>query len=182
MTQTCCAPVSHHPASQLVSFLSPSCSATVVAYGAVIDARDDKGWTPLMRAVNLRSVHMLELLIDEGANPDIRCNGGLAPIHYAAVGAPDPTVMRLLVEAGRADVNAVTPAEHGQCTALVRACMFDQTEIVRFLTDTTAAFVDLDVPDHLAQTAFDRARQRDFGDCQFMIRRAKLRVRAFLGP
>eukprot|EP00803_Ostreobium_quekettii_P008573 evm.model.scf_15EXC.6 EVM.evm.TU.scf_15EXC.6 scf_15EXC:113569-121577(+) len=44
--------------------------------GSNLEARDNLGWTPLMWASHFGHAGILQLLLDEGANPDVRGNEG----------------------------------------------------------------------------------------------------------
>lgn len=69
--------------------------------GADVNARDNRGYTPLHRA---RSLECVELLLDAGANVNARADGGLTPLMHAA-SVSKLEVISTFLNAG-ADANA----------------------------------------------------------------------------
>lgn len=67
--------------------------------------RDEYGRTPLHRAVENENLAVVLRLLEGGANPDARADRGETPLHQAARGGSDSTVLAALLAAG-ADVNA----------------------------------------------------------------------------
>ena len=67
------------------------------------------GRTALYLAARLGSKEIVELLLDNGSDPDITDNEGVAPLHLAC-SYRDIEIVRILLNAG-ADVNAVTSAD-----------------------------------------------------------------------
>ena len=53
--------------------------------GVEVDARDGRGWTALMHAVNKGYVLLVEPLLEAGANPDVRAPDGATALFMAAV-------------------------------------------------------------------------------------------------
>jgi hypothetical protein len=51
--------------------------------GAPLDARDDQGRTPLMRAVTQNRLEVVRLLLDRGADPNLADNTGSTPLQQA---------------------------------------------------------------------------------------------------
>ena len=54
------------------------------AYGADPDTRDDKGKTPLMRALKKGHKSTIKALLEVGADPNLKDPDGLTPLMYAA--------------------------------------------------------------------------------------------------
>ena len=75
--------------------------------GADVDAKDLEGETALHRATRDGLDDLIRLLLDNGAEPDIRIGHqsleGLAPLHLATISGHMNTIV-MLVEAG-ADIN-----------------------------------------------------------------------------
>jgi truncated hemoglobin YjbI len=60
-----------------------SVAQVLIDQGAIIDARDAKGQTPLRRAVNCRQLHIVRLLVRHGADPHAADRRGMTPIDVA---------------------------------------------------------------------------------------------------
>ena len=58
-------------------------AATLLDQGAVIDARDEAGRTPLMLAVTEDRLEIVRLLLARGADPNVADNGGHTPLQQA---------------------------------------------------------------------------------------------------
>ena len=67
--------------------------------GADVDARDGRGWTALMHAVNKGYPLLVEPLLGAGADPDVRAPDGATALFMAAVYG-HTEVIELLMEAG----------------------------------------------------------------------------------
>jgi ankyrin repeat protein len=85
----------------------------LLSQGADIDARSDKGETPLIVAILADHAAVAELLIARGANVMARNERGLTPLHAAAYSG-NAKVARLLLDSGaeledRANVSGATP-------------------------------------------------------------------------
>src|SRR5262249_24544432 len=100
--------------------------------GAKMDVQDSTGQTPLHAAVIIRRVETVQLLLERGANPNLRSKKGETPLLLAAMDstvgfgwcgngyhsvAPDPAVVRgLLAKRAALDVR-----DEAGYTALQRA-------------------------------------------------------------
>lgn len=71
----------------------------LIAKGANVNARDSKGVTPLVSAVNANFAEGVELLVGKGARLDESNNSGETPL-ITAVHNRNVAVMRLLLKAG----------------------------------------------------------------------------------
>ncbi|HEX7021649.1 MAG TPA: ankyrin repeat domain-containing protein [Trueperaceae bacterium] len=68
--------------------------------GADVDARDARGWTPLMIAAARNTREAVSVLLAAGADPNARDRRGQTPLLLAVRDNPDPAVMGLLIGAG----------------------------------------------------------------------------------
>src|SRR5690625_1267127 len=75
-----------------------------IAAGAHIEARDDYGRTPLMRASALGSADVVQALLAAGANIEARTDNGGTPLMLAS-GYDSADVVQALLDAG-ADIEA----------------------------------------------------------------------------
>lgn len=74
--------------------------------GADIEARDERGFTPLMAAATSASVESVEVLISAGADVNARTADAWTPLLLAARDGQNPAVIQTLLAAG-ADAGAV---------------------------------------------------------------------------
>lgn len=91
------------------------------------------GTTPLMQAVLYSGVRSVQLLLDGGADPNIKNNAGATALMWA-VGDPDKT--RLLLDHG-ADVNA--RSDDSRTPLLIAAGQRDSHDVVKLLLDRGAS-------------------------------------------
>lgn len=120
--------------------------AAAIAAGADVDARDERGRTPLMVATEARQTDAVRALLDAGADVDLQDEKLDNPFLYAgAEGLLD--ILRLVNEAG-ADP-AITNRYGG--IALIPAAERGHVEVVRYLLNETD--VDVDHVNRLGWTA-----------------------------
>jgi ankyrin repeat protein len=67
--------------------------------GVSVDARDRKGGTPLFYAIKCRHSHLVHILIEEGADVNIKCTGlnNITPLHMAVSEGNLDTILMLLM-------------------------------------------------------------------------------------
>lgn len=122
------------------------------------------GWTALMMAVAQGFSEGVRLLLEKGADPDVRNANGVTPVLWA-VRYNNLECLELLYEAG-ANIS-VKDAEG--CNALVVAAKNGSKDVVRFLVDHG---VDPKQPDILGRTALQYAQERKHGEIAIMLRRS----------
>lgn len=98
----------------------------LIAQGADVNARNDRGTTPLHLAAY---PEMAEILVAHGADLEARDSAGSTPLHAAAEHPELADVMEALLELG-ADVNAV---DNSGLTALDIAVAREEDEEVELL-------------------------------------------------
>jgi uncharacterized protein len=133
----------YRPATLLEAVLLRDRSAVerFVATGVDVDATEDDGTTPLMRAAHGHSPDIAKLLIDAGANVAARNRYGVTALYLAAHNGDAATTRALLV-AGL-DANTALP---GGETALMTAARNGSTDVVGALLSGSGdvdAFADL---------------------------------------
>lgn len=80
----------------------------LLADGAPVNAKDDRGETPLHAAVFWGNVEMVQLLVAEGADKDAPDGGGFPPLHSAAHTGRD-AVAETLLAAGEESRPSIWP-------------------------------------------------------------------------
>ncbi len=104
----------------------------LLAVGAEVDAKDERGVTALMHASAEGHAQSVEALLAAGADVDVQADDGLTALMVVAWGHTE--IVRALLDAG-ADVNA--KAQQG-ATPLMVAVATGNQEIVRTLLDAGA--------------------------------------------
>jgi ankyrin repeat protein len=115
---------------------------------ASVDAKDDRGITPLMYSAWVGSPDAMKLLLDRGADPNLTNSTGSTALMMSV---NEPAKVKLLLARG-ADVNKATPRGR---TALLLAAMSDASaEVVKALI---AAGADVKAVDAFKMTALHAA-------------------------
>ena len=80
---------------------NPAVMALLLDRGAAVDARNEKGETPLHRAAHNANPAVMALLLDRGAaTVDVGSEKGETPLHEAAAHNANPAVTALLLDRG----------------------------------------------------------------------------------
>ena len=110
---------------------------TALAKGADVNARDDKGWTPLMHAADKGYSLMMPFLLEAGADPNLRLPDGATALFIAVVHG-HLEIAAALLRAG-ADASIVGPRDqtpldiakslkHSRILALPEVVAFEKAE------------------------------------------------------
>jgi ankyrin repeat protein len=75
-----------------------------IAQGADVNAKDERGWCPLILASRIGDVDTVKVLIDKGAKVNAKDNAGMTPLIHASASGHSVAVVKLLIERG-ADVS-----------------------------------------------------------------------------
>jgi len=163
----------YQPASLLEAVLLGNRSAVenFIALGADVNAPEEDGTTPLMRAVHGRFTDIAKRLIDSGANVAARNHYGVTALYLAARGG-DATTTRALLLAG-IDANTSLP---GGETALMTAARSGHTDVVGVLLAGSNAVGSLaDLAGSSERAGYAAVENAGYGDSE---RRAIQRNRA----
>ncbi len=170
----------YQPASLLEAVLLGNRSAVenFIALGADVNAAEDDGTTPLMRAVHGRFTDIAKRLIDSGASVTARNNYGVTALYLAARGGDAATTRALLV----AGMDANTSLPGGE-TALMTAARSGNTDVVGVLLTGSSAVESLaDLAGRGTTTersGYSPAESAGYGDTErHAIRRARADVNA----
>lgn len=120
----------------------------------VIEARDERGSTPLVLASYLGNREATKALVEAGADLNAFSATGTALMGVCFKGYTD--IAAYLIDAG-ADVNASDPNAANGGTALIFAAMFNREDIVNLLLEKGA---DAGAKDGNGLTAADNARNQ----------------------
>ncbi len=66
--------------------------------GAFVNTQDEQGWTPLMHAAQKQNVKLTQLIMDYGADTEIRGNNGEKAIYLAKTGPAMGVIFNALKE------------------------------------------------------------------------------------
>ncbi len=141
----------------------------LVERGAVLDLRDDWGYTALFHALLAKQWDTARFLVKKGADLRLASAEGNTPLHIGALYAPAP-VLRALLRAG-APLN-VTNATFG-ATPLLNAVQEGNTAAVRALTEADA---DIEKTDFFGWTPLRKAAFLGLADVVAVLVRAGARL------
>ncbi|XP_076285654.1 uncharacterized protein LOC143211676 [Lasioglossum baleicum] len=124
----------------------------LINHGVSINAKNNKGQTPLHYAAKSDKLEVVKYLIEEkGANVNVKDNNGQTPLH-SAVDHGKLEVVRYLIEEKNANINVKD--NNGQ-TPLHSAAKSDKLEVIKYLIEEKAANVN--VKDNNGQTTLHTA-------------------------
>lgn len=133
---------------------------------------DMRGLTALHLAAERDKLAVAILLLDRGADPQARSDGGRTPLHLAARSA-SASMVEMLIERGKSDTNASTakgrtPLHYAASKA--EDGEDERREVLRVLRDWGA---DPTTEDKEGETARDVAQKREHWDAASTLRRAE---------
>lgn len=79
-----------------IQYRSIDTAEILLQHGADVNARDDEGLTPLMRAARNNDQQALEMLLRYGADPRLAANDGNTALHFAAAKASVQNIQSLI--------------------------------------------------------------------------------------
>jgi ankyrin repeat protein len=146
-------------ASDLFSILESANSVEIkraISNGADVNARDEKGNTPLMYAAQFnKNPEVTRMLLDAGAEVNTRNIYGWTPLMYAAQFNKNPEVTRMLLDAG-AEVNA--KKKDGWTPLMYAAADNENPEVIHILLEAGA---DGSNKNYWGETALDYAKENE---------------------
>ena len=145
---------------------------TLLELGAEIDAKDMRGFTPLMFAAFNGDVKLAKLLVQMGASIHSRCSNGLTVLHYAAMQNHFEIVKELVkvgVPVDSVEVRGYTP--------LHLAVVYGRTKLVEYLVHHAGADLTRRDPQgfDVVQIAFQKG---DHDMAKLLLRQSAIRERA----
>jgi ankyrin repeat protein len=108
--------------------------------GALVNAKDDEGSTPLHKAARLRNHKVVNWLIENGADLNIRDNKSRTPLHIAALWGKLEIVRLLLKNRS----NIINERDKDGCTPIHVAARWGYVEIVKCLIEHDANLCEQD--------------------------------------
>jgi len=123
----------------------------IEADSALLDSKDDRGFTPLAYACMARQLKVADFLIDKGADVNAKAKNGFTPFLHACNGPNQDFDLIQHCLAHGADINLQTPS--GQ-SALQMSASFGNLKIIKLLIDNGA---DLNARDESLGTVLHKA-------------------------
>jgi ankyrin repeat protein len=125
--------------------VEPSSSAVIkrlIQYGANVEAKNNRGETPLACAMEHQPAHVIEYMLQKGSDPKAMTRSG-APVLFEAVRRESVELIKILIHYG-ADLRAVNAEGQGlvQC-----ACKTGNPALVKFLLSIGTEFNTADKKD-----------------------------------
>jgi putative CocE/NonD family hydrolase len=124
-----------------------------------IDAKNDRGRTPLYIAVDTNNLEMVELLIDRGADINTKNNRGKTPL-YRAIEEERNDIAELLIKEG-ANINVKNKSGK---TPLYIAANTNNIKMVELLIDRGADINDINVENYRGLNVLQNAAVEDCAD------------------
>jgi ankyrin repeat domain-containing protein 50 len=143
------------------SFKFETVAQTLLENGAIVDAKDEEGRTPLMCAAKGGSVEIMQLLLDRNANLDMQDENGDTALHWAAADGHEEAVRLLIHQGAKLDERD----DKGK-TALFWAVEGGFAAVVRLLLDGGSS---RDVPDSDGDTALKVAEMNGFDEISSLL-------------
>lgn len=107
-----------------------------------VDCRDSFGTTPLMYAAAAGHANVVQVLLREGADPNLACQRSTTALHRAIEGNY-VDVVRYLLNAPKIEVNAISTIRGGY-TPLMLAVSYQRADMVPMILQTPGLDINLD--------------------------------------
>ncbi|XP_043461583.1 putative ankyrin repeat protein RF_0381 [Leptopilina heterotoma] len=152
----------------------PNLVKILIEFGADVNVRDSRSWTPLFYAVFSKQIEVAEMLLKAGADISAKDSGNMMPINYAFGERKDTSsnekykpskLVKLLCSYG-ADLNFKNPS--GSST-LVMVCRKGNFKEIEFLIEHGADLLSSDV--HGTTALHSAAVKYNYKLVDFLIRR-----------
>ena len=128
--------------SAIEGYCSVNTIQKLINYGAKVNATNNKGMTPLLKACSYRQMDVVKVLLEAGADPTIVDDVHYSSLHAAVDGQCSKDTLQALTDYG-AHIDAT---RKDGTNALLRACKTGQSESVMFLLEA-GADVNIAKPD-----------------------------------